>query len=261
MTKDLLIFDIDGTLTDTNHIISDETIKALNDLSQKGHEIALATGRHIYTSAVYFKHFPFLKYSLHLNGGIIYRHSDQKIIYHDTFKEDTYQKLVNFFRDNNLSFMTFRDNGNYQEINNELIDLSKMNITQNQFQCEDFSKLDNIIKIMLMPDTEEIQNKIQNFIKDLDLHAFGTGFGFYEIMNKKTSKGNSLEKLCQILNHPIEKTIAFGDNQNDKEMLAMANIGIAMGSAPQDVKDIADYITDSSDDNGIVNALKVYKLI
>ena len=55
--------------------------------------------------------------------------------------------------------------------------------------------------------------------------------------------------------------MAFGDGENDKEMLEYAGIGVAMGNAKDSVKAVADYVTDSVDDNGIENALRHFGLI
>ena len=57
------------------------------------------------------------------------------------------------------------------------------------------------------------------------------------------------------------ESMAFGDGENDKEMLEYAGIGVAMGNAKDSVKAVADYVTDSVDDNGIENALRHFGLI
>ena len=59
----------------------------------------------------------------------------------------------------------------------------------------------------------------------------------------------------------MEETIAFGDGGNDITMIEHAAIGVAMGNANKEVKEIADYITDDVDNNGIYNALKHFNII
>lgn len=59
----------------------------------------------------------------------------------------------------------------------------------------------------------------------------------------------------------INDCVAFGDGGNDKGMLEVAGIGVAMGNANDDVKAVADYVTTTVDDNGIANAFKHFKLI
>lgn len=76
-----------------------------------------------------------------------------------------------------------------------------------------------------------------------------------EITPKGVNKGNALEKLCGLLGIFPEQTAAFGDSDNDIPMLKRAGIGIAMGNAPESVKQAADDVTLSNDENGIAHFL------
>lgn len=75
------------------------------------------------------------------------------------------------------------------------------------------------------------------------------------------SKAYGLEKLCAMLGIDMAETIAFGDDRNDLEMIRDAGIGVAMGNAIQPLKEVADYITDTSAGLGVVKALQHFKLI
>ena len=69
------------------------------------------------------------------------------------------------------------------------------------------------------------------------------------------------DQFCEYFGFSREETMAIGDGGNDVEMLQHAGIGVAMGNARDEVKQVADYVTDSVDDNGVVNALKHYGLL
>ena len=58
-----------------------------------------------------------------------------------------------------------------------------------------------------------------------------------------------------------DRTIAFGDGGNDTSMILQAGIGIAMGNAIDDLKRQADYVTTTVDDDGILNALRHFKVV
>ena len=69
------------------------------------------------------------------------------------------------------------------------------------------------------------------------------------------TKGNALKKLAEILGIKREEVIALGDNYNDLSMLTYAGVGIAMGNAEDCVKEAADFITDTNDEDGVAKAL------
>ena len=80
-----------------------------------------------------------------------------------------------------------------------------------------------------------------------------------------TAKGNTKQKgIDEIINHfgiRLEETMAFGDGGNDVSMLRHAAIGVAMGNAVDEVKEHANYITTSVDEDGVANALKHFSII
>ncbi|MNY06930.1 putative phosphatase [compost metagenome] len=75
------------------------------------------------------------------------------------------------------------------------------------------------------------------------------------------SKQKGVEYFCEYFNIDIAETIAFGDGGNDISMLKFVNIGVAMGNAGDNVKEIADFITEDVDDHGIEKALIHFGLL
>ena len=75
-----------------------------------------------------------------------------------------------------------------------------------------------------------------------------------DIIEKNQSKANGLLALCKYYNIDIKDVISFGDSMNDYEILKTAGIGVAMGNSIDKLKEIADYITDDIDKDGIYNA-------
>lgn len=84
--------------------------------------------------------------------------------------------------------------------------------------------------------------------------------GRMEILPAGTSKGEGLRRLCERYGLRLEEAMAIGDGANDEEMIRMAGIGVAMGNAAQRLKDTADYITDSNEEEGFQKALDRYVL-
>ena len=88
-----------------------------------------------------------------------------------------------------------------------------------------------------------------------------TGGNYIDIQRTEINKGYAINMLRQQLNIATEQVTAIGDQQNDISMFTAANIGIAMGNAPDFLKEKADYVTDSIDHDGVVTALEHFGLI
>ena len=83
---------------------------------------------------------------------------------------------------------------------------------------------------------------------------------FVEIVNKEASKGNALESLALKFNIKREEIIAIGDNFNDMDMIEYAGLGVAMGNAPGYLKDVAQFVTHSNDEDGVRHVLEKFIL-
>src|SRR5699024_6249617 len=82
-----------------------------------------------------------------------------------------------------------------------------------------------------------------------------------DIISKDGGKLDDIEKYLELQGQTLEDTIAFSDGEKDIEMLKAVKIGVAMGNCEEQVKRIADYVTNYIDAVGIFNACKYYKLI
>ena len=82
-----------------------------------------------------------------------------------------------------------------------------------------------------------------------------------DIISKDGGKANGIQKILEVYGFTKEEAIAFGDSDNDLEMLEFAGIGVAMGNAVESVKEVADYVTSHIDEDGIWNACKHFGLI
>lgn len=83
---------------------------------------------------------------------------------------------------------------------------------------------------------------------------------YLEIMPKGANKGEALHTICDVLGIRSEKTIAFGDQELDIEMLTEAGLGVVMANAPENIKKIADAITSSNNEDGVAIAIEKYVL-
>ena len=84
---------------------------------------------------------------------------------------------------------------------------------------------------------------------------------FVDITTKGCTKQQGIDEIIRHFGISLDETMAFGDGGNDISMIQHAAIGVAMGNALDSVKAVADYITDSVDEDGIANALKHFGVI
>ena len=110
----------------------------------------------------------------------------------------------------------------------------------------------------IAPDVDE-----ESFVKDMgeDFDVVIHGQGIIEINPAGISKATGIRKVCEMLDIPHENTFAFGDSANDLEMLAYVAHSIAMGNGTDKVKNTAEFVTRSVDEDGILHGLKHYGLI
>lgn len=85
--------------------------------------------------------------------------------------------------------------------------------------------------------------------------------GSIDVIAKGGGKRSAILQYLEKNGIAPEETIAFGDGENDMGMLQLAGIGVALGNAEDQVKEIADYVTDDIDEDGLANALKHFGLI
>ena len=107
--------------------------------------------------------------------------------------------------------------------------------------------------------TEEEEKEIRPSIPTCEIGRWYPAFA--DVTAKGDTKQKGIDEIIRYFDIKLEETMAFGDGGNDISMLRHAAIGVAMGNANDDVKETADYITTSVDEDGIQKALKHFGII
>ena len=105
-----------------------------------------------------------------------------------------------------------------------------------------------------------LHKKAEELLKTIPVSAVWSSKTSMEITHPQAQKGIALDVLCQLLDIPVENTLALGDSGNDESMLKRAGLGIAMGNAPDFIKQIADGVSERSDRDGAAIAVERYAL-
>ena len=130
---------------------------------------------------------------------------------------------------------------------------------------KDFNEInddEDIVKVMMIDPQEKLDSAIAKLPKDLydKYSVFKSAPFFLEFTNKEVDKGKGLKKLGEYLGIKQEEIIACGDAGNDLSMVKYAGLGVAMENATDDVKEAADYITLSNDEDGIAHVVNKFIL-
>jgi Cof subfamily protein (haloacid dehalogenase superfamily) len=115
----------------------------------------------------------------------------------------------------------------------------------------------NVNKILLIERNEEKYIELSKRVLDFDKVAHTQSSKSYlDIGPLNNSKGKAVKLLCKDLGFKLDEVIAFGDQINDISMISIVGLGVAMGNARDEVKEIADFITLTNDENGVATTIK-----
>lgn len=251
----IVFFDIDGTLTNSNKVISENTINTLNKLIERNIFIVLCSGRANSYIKQYLKQINKSKYSISNNGALIYDNELNKIIISHTLYSKDLEYLWNYSNDTKSGFIINTVNNKYSNkfVKNkeDKVIIDKLSdVKEDKVQLVISNDDINVMKELELYINNKTNLKVIN--KSFDyLNEIKDGYYFFDVVNKNVSKGNAINDLLKVLNINKKNSLCFGDSVNDIDMFKSVGISVAMGNAIEDLKNIADYVTDTNDEDGI----------
>lgn len=254
-----VFFDIDGTLVSfKTHRVPDSTRKSLALLREKGIKVFIATGRQLH-SINNLEDLSFDGY-ITLNGGYCLAGKSEVIYKHSIEQEDIrsllhYQKNVESFP---CAFVLEDDI--FLNYKNEAVEEVFRLINFPAPPIRPFPDVsDQTVYQLIAFFSEGQEERIMSVLP----HCEATRWNplFTDVVPAGSTKAVGIDKIIAHYGIALEETMAFGDGGNDRSMLRHAAIGVAMGNAGEEVKQDADYVTTSVDDDGIYHALKHFGVI
>lgn len=254
MKKKYLFFDYDGTLTDRRTMtLMPSSKQTLEELQANGHFVALATGRAHYKARIVMDQLEIHNMVCNGGGGIVI---DDKLIRNNSLNLENVKQLLREATANHIGYeLQITDSIDIYS-NNDLFN-EQCGGRKEPTKCIvdpnfDFEKCDTILKayISVSKEDEKLLPALQNighlrFEKD------------YLIIQHDDKKSGIIE-LMNYLNAPLEDVVVFGDDTNDINMFDSRWTSIAMGNGVDELKAIADYVTDNSYDDGVYKACKKF---
>jgi Cof subfamily protein (haloacid dehalogenase superfamily) len=258
-----VFIDMDGTLLRKDHTISDATRQVIQKLLKQGIMIVPVSARPLHAilpiiNPVIDNSMPIIS----LNGSYIYL--DNEIIHqviislHDTIH------VQHELQDYDASVMYYSQMEWFTTRESELVK-KEQKITTVQIKVYPFPELvrewrvqqNGPNKILIAGDKELVKTIEQRLLElyNEKLNIYQSQPGYLEVMNQAASKTTGIQFLLSKYGIQQNEIIAIGDNFNDKGMIEFAGMGVAMGNAPDEIKSVADYVTDTNNNDGVAKAL------
>jgi len=253
----LLLFDLDGTLLRSDKTISPRTISALRKCKEQGFLIGISTSRAEHNCMSFL---PNLKPDLFIaSGGAVVKYHNS-YIYTAEFSVPETQSMISYAREicgTNCEITIDTLDAHYW---NYKVDPNKTDRTWGKTNYTDFVDFqEKALKFCVEIFDPLLANKLSTALSDCDCIQF-SGSAWYKFTKKEATKENAIKLACKTAHIDLNDVIAFGDDSPDIEMLMLCGTGIAMGNAIDAVKEAADVVIDSNDDDGIAKYLKTHIL-
>ncbi|WP_287449392.1 Cof-type HAD-IIB family hydrolase [Sellimonas sp.] len=268
MKYQVLVLDLDGTLTNSSKQITPPTKQALIDIQENGKRVVLASGRPtqgVLPLAKELKMDHFGNYILSFNGGKIIDCRTGNVIYNKTIPNSIVTPLFEIVKQYDADIIAYTDKNlisgikpnQYTKLESRI---NNMPILQTDHFTKDVDFPNNKFLISGEPDVIElIQKETTHHFRGL-LNIYCSEPFFLEIMPQNIDKAYSLLKLLSSIGLDADEMICCGDGYNDITMIETAGLGVAMQNAQPLVQEKADYITKSNDEDGVLHVIQQFLL-
>ncbi|MDC3413478.1 Cof-type HAD-IIB family hydrolase [Terrihalobacillus insolitus] len=242
MSIELIALDMDGTLLNSKEEVSAANRQAINKVRERGVEVVLSTGRHIMTSREYAKELNLSSYLITVNGSEIWT-TKGELIDRQLIDLDSIKKLV--------------------ELNEKYQTIAWITSAENVWRGKLPADLESHkwLKFGFNTDNQEMKDRILEELQDNEfLELSNSSPTNIEINAVGINKARALEKVCSRMGITLDKVMAMGDSLNDIKMIEEAGLGIAMGNAQEKVKEAADWVTNTNEEDGVARAIEHWLL-
>lgn len=248
--------DLDGTLLNSKSEFSDKTKRVIKMTTEKNIKVVLCSGRSNIDLISKSKYINSSSINISSNGATVYDYLENRVIYENIIEKSILNEIWNFAMHNNIS-LTFNTilkryknaNSSKDAVVIKSIDEINENVSQIVIEAKKFN---DICKMRdFLRDYHDLEcRKFLNFI--CGKNGYEEGFEA-DVANKNVNKGEGVKKVLEYLNLTYRNAICFGDGINDSEMFDVCAYSVAMKNGNDKLKEIASFITDSNDEDGVAN--------
>jgi Cof subfamily protein (haloacid dehalogenase superfamily) len=254
--------DLDGTLLNSQHEISEENVKTLKELREQGHSIILNTGR-AYTDVIKLKAVQNMEVPIFcINGSVLYSKT-RELLYEATISVSTYKKIFSILNEIGVGILVYTNYGGFPSTLPPLHNKSKEELATlfQEYNYDEILNKDNlkIYKLIALVQYEQLEKveEVKRALADqFDISMASSFPNNVEITSNEAHKGKAILRYQQMMNLDFEEIFAFGDGGNDLAQFEVATTSVAMGNAPLDIQQKADLITKTNDEDGFAYAVR-----
>ncbi len=267
MTTKILFTDLDGTLLDDEKNVSRQDLETIHKMIEAGHRFVIATGRPLYSAKIVAGQLDLYRPGIFLvcsNGGAIYDCGKEQVISASTVDTDVVDKMFRAAQAENIHIHTYTDENVVS-----LRETEELKIYCDRIRMP-YKILDRIPEDLPAPPPkfivmsiklgesrrilEEFERKYRHITKGHVDCVFSNDF-LLEYIPPGVSKGNALKKLCELLDIPVQDSVAAGDEANDIPMLEAAGCGVAVSNATDEAKSHADHVAKRSNNESAISEI------
>ena len=262
-----VFLDMDGTLLRSDHSVSEETVQTIQLLAKKDVSVILVSARPLNAVLPTFRRIglPETDPIITLNGSYIVE-NDQPI-FQATVDLETTARVTEEVRPYKATIAYYVQREWFSEVKDAWTDHEQkiMDVPVGVRPISSLIKDWGVRKVapnkmMVMSEPGNIAG-IQKHLRSIyngRLNIYPSKATYLEVMDSRGSKSNAVKFVSERLGLVPSEVIAMGDNYNDVEMIQFAGVGVAMGNAPDDIKAVADYVTDTNNNDGVRKAMEKF---
>ncbi|MEK3988285.1 MULTISPECIES: Cof-type HAD-IIB family hydrolase [Robertmurraya] len=263
----MIVLDLDDTLLNDEHTLSKRNKEALMAAQELGVKVVLASGRPTFGMVSIAKDLQLDQYGsyiLSFNGSKIINAKTNEEMFNSSISSEMAHRLYDLSRREGVAILSYKDESIVIEEPNEYADIEST-ITGLPMQIVDQFKAtitEPVVKAMMLAHPDVLVDVEQTLVKEVgeEVSVFRSKPFFLEFTALNVTKGTSLHQLTQKLGIKAEEVIAIGDSYNDITMIEFAGLGVAMGNAPDAIKEIANHVTDTNNNDGVAQVVEDFIL-
>ncbi|MBQ8279149.1 MAG: Cof-type HAD-IIB family hydrolase [Roseburia sp.] len=273
----LVALDMDGTLFNDKLEITEENQRMIRAAIEAGTHVIISTGRPYVALPIEKLTDLGIRYAITSNGGGIYRIPEKECVYSSCMPPEVIVPVIRFLQTKEIQYDAFVSGNRYRESNRQYIvdrltqfpEATRNMVKTNAMFVDDLATFIEERGLDVEKMTINFYPLADGTYKDRDdvwsylsanpqITALCGGYMNMEYTMAGTTKAMGLRFLADLLDVPMECTMACGDTQNDADIMQAAAIGVAMGNAGNDIKAIADFVTKSNNDSGVAYAIEKF---
>lgn len=267
----LVAMDVDGTLIGKDKILTKRTKEALAAAAARGIHLVVASGRAMQAVPEELIQIPGMEYVITSNGSSVFRLSDRKRIYGRDMTPEQIRRILNFYTCFDCPMEAFicglpYTSQNYfdhpERFGASPVSVEYVRTTRHPVpdMCTFVKDHENEIEgINFIVHDMKLKAKMRRELETFEgLYVTSSVPRYIEISHGSVCKRSALEWLAGELDIPQQQIAAFGDGENDLEMIQYAGFGVAMGNAVELLKQASDFIAPPCNEDGVACVLEQF---